>query len=451
MCILLYNPKKPVGGAVVQNVTRKEIAPGVNLTTVSTYKFKTGCLSMTLVTRLQKKTASLNAVLPYVLRRGTAKNPDMVSIERQLDDLYGARIEPVVRKKGETQCVGFYADFPDDAYLPGGSSVLEKTAELMGEMLLSPATRGGRLIKEYVDRERENLLADLYAEINDKRYFAAKRLNEIMCSDEAYGVSKLGTVSEAQKISVYTLTNHYRELLASSNIELFYCGSADADRVENVLRYVLSALPRRDKLSLTYTDVKFSPDKDSPTLVTEQMNVSQGKLVMGYRIGDAMREQLHPAMIVFNAVFGGSVTSKLFMNVREKLSLCYYANSAIDRHKGVMVVSSGIEFDKYDEVYNEITAQLEAIKQGKIDSWELEGAKKAIITAISSSVDSPVGLESMYLDSALNNLIATPENMAALVSLVTKEDVVRVAKGVTLDTVYFLTGEGDYAGEERVR
>lgn len=429
----------------MQNVLRREIAQGVNLTCVTAYKFKTGCLSITLMTQLSKKTASLNAVLPSVLRRGTSRYPDMESIEAALDDLYGARIEPVVRKKGEIQCIGLYADFLDDAYAEKDSHILEKTASLMGEMLLSPSTKGGRLRKEYVDGERENLIDDINADINDKRYYASRRLNEIMCKGENYGVSKLGTVAEASKISVYTLTKHYKEVIASSNIEIFYCGSADIDRVERAVKDALSSLPRADELTYPENDVKYKPDNEEPRYCTEKMAVTQGKLVMGYRLGNAMMEQNHAAMMVFNALFGGAVTSKLFMNVREKLALCYYANSSIDRHKGIMVVSSGIEFSKFDEALNEITAQLEAIKNGEIEQWELDGARRAVVTAISASIDSPIGLESLYLDKSITGMRAEPEELAALAEDVRLDEVVKIAKGVVLDSVYFLTGDEDNA------
>jgi predicted Zn-dependent peptidase len=175
------------------------------------------------------------------------------------------------------------------------------------------------------------------------------------------------------------------------------------------------------------------------------MAVTQGKLVMGYRLGNAMMEQNHAAMMVFNALFGGAVTSKLFMNVREKLALCYYANSSIDRHKGIMVVSSGIEFSKFDEALNEITAQLEAIKNGEIEQWELDGARRAVVTAISASIDSPIGLESLYLDKSITGMRAEPEELAALAEDVRLDEVVKIAKGVVLDSVYFLTGDEDNA------
>jgi predicted Zn-dependent peptidase len=175
------------------------------------------------------------------------------------------------------------------------------------------------------------------------------------------------------------------------------------------------------------------------------MDITQGKLVMGYRLGEAMKSPNHAALMVFNAVFGGAVTSKLFMNVREKLSLCYYASSGLDRHKGVMLVSSGIEFSKYDEALGEIEKQLDSIRKGEIEPWEIEGAKKAVMNAIYSSLDEPSGLEGLYLDRSMLGLTANPEELAALVSDITIGEVVKIASCTKLDTVFFLTGEGENA------
>ncbi|MGM9520914.1 MAG: EF-P 5-aminopentanol modification-associated protein YfmF [Oscillospiraceae bacterium] len=429
----------------MQKVYQKRIMRGVNLTCVNAIKFKTGCISVTLMTRLDKKTASMNAVLPYVLRRGTAGCPDMEALSAVLDDLYGARIVPVVRKKGEVQCIGFYADFPDDAFVPGTGNILEKTAKLMGEMLLSPATSGGRLKAEYVDSERRNLMDDIRAEINDKRLYAARRLTEHMFKGESYGVGKLGTLADASKISVQTLTKHYKELIASSAIEIFYCGAEEPEKVEHIMREALAALPRVGDCEIPQTAVSTKNWEAQPRYFSEKLDVTQGKLVMGYRLGEAMKNPNHAAFMVFNAVFGGAATSKLFMNVREKLSLCYEISSGLDRHKGVMVVSSGIEFSKYDEALSEITKQLEAVKNGELEDWELDGAKKAVMTAIYSSIDEPVGLESMYLDRTMLGLTAKPSELAALVSEVTAQDVAEIASCVRLDSIFFLTGEDEDA------
>ncbi len=429
----------------MQRVYNKQIMRGVNLTCVKAEKFKTGCLSMTLITQLDKKTAAMNAMLPSVLRRGTARLPDMESIAAELDDMYGVRIEPALRKKGELQCIGFYADFPDDAFLPDGRNILEKTADLMGEMLLQPATSGGRLKAEYVDSERENLISDIKAEINDKRTYASMRLTEMMFKGERYGISRLGSLHDAEKITVHSLTRHYRELISSSIIQVFYCGAAEPEYVEQVIRGALATLPRVETYNMPTTELLTEEWTEPVKYLTEKMDVTQGKLVMGYRLGEAMRRPNHAALMVFNAVFGGAVTSKLFMNVRERLSLCYYASSGVDRLKGIMRVSSGIEFSKYNEALSEIERQLESVKNGEILPIEMEGAKKAVITAIYSALDEPGGLESLYLDESILGLSGDPSDLVPMVSEVTMEQVAKIADCAKLDSVYFLTGEDDNA------
>ena len=429
----------------MQKAYKKQIMRGVNLTCVRAMKFKTGCLSMTLLTKLDKRTVSLNAVLPSVLRRGTARLPDMESIAAELDEMYGVRIEPALRKKGEIQCLGFYSDFPDDAFIPGENGILERTAKLMGEMLLQPATSGGRLRAGYVDSERENLISDIKAEINDKRFYASMRLTEMMFKGEPYGVNRMGSLHEAEKITVYSLTRHYKELISTANIEVFYCGAAEPEYVEQVIREALAMLPRTMVEDMPITSVLDREWTEPVKYLTEKMDVSQGKLAMGYRLGEAMRQPDHAALLVFNAVFGGAVTSKLFMNVRERLSLCYYANSGVDRLKGIMKVSSGIETSKYQEALDEIERQLEAVRRGDILPIEMEGAKKAVITALYSALDEPGGLESLYLDWNILGLAGEPSDMTAMVSEVTKEKVSYIASCAKLDSVYFLTGEESHA------
>ncbi|MGI5935740.1 MAG: EF-P 5-aminopentanol modification-associated protein YfmF [Oscillospiraceae bacterium] len=427
---------------------RKEIMPFVELTCLRTDKFKTGCLSINLLTRLCRENASKNALIPHVLRRGSTGHPDMESISAALDELYGARIEPVVRKKGEVQAVGFFADFADDAFVPGGERVLEKVAALMGELLLSPNTRGGLFLPAYVDSEREKLLERLRARINDKRSYAVQRLFELMCFGEDYATDRMGTEEEAESINYQKLTRHYKQLLQSAPIEVFYCGSADPLRVERAVKSALVTLLRGEPDDDIGTDIRINTVEENPRYFTEELSVTQGKLAVGFRLGECMYNPNMAAIRVFNAVYGGSVTSKLFMNVRERLSLCYYASSAIDRHKGLMVVSSGIEFDKYDAALSEIFAQLDAVKRGDITDEELVAARKAVATELRSAMDTPGALEDFWLSQNIDGLDYGPEELAALAEIVTRDEVVEVAKGVECDAVYFLRGlseEGEKA------
>ncbi|MDR3278140.1 MAG: insulinase family protein, partial [Oscillospiraceae bacterium] len=371
------------------NATEKQIMPRVNVTCVNTDKFKTGCISVNLITQLDRENAAKNALLPRVLRRGTARQPDMESLAAALDELYGARVTPLTRKKGELQCVGFFADFIDDDYTPKGENVLEKTAALLGELLLSPLTRGGLLTGDYVEGEKKNLIDEIRAGINDKRAYAVDRLLENMCADEAFGVNKLGGEEAARAITARTLTAHYQSLIASAEVEVFYCGTASPERVVSAVREALAGLPRGGSLPERATEIRRHAPADAPRRFTESLDVSQGKLALGFRLGEAMYSPNYAAFAVFNALFGGSVTSKLFLNVREKLSLCYYASSVIEKHKGVMVVSSGVEFAKFDAALTEILAQLDAIRRGEVSDWEFVSAKRAVITTLKAALDRP--------------------------------------------------------------
>lgn len=425
----------------MDKVLEREIMRGVRLTAVRAERFKTGFLSVTLLAPHSGKTAAMNAALPYVLRRGTSRLPDMEAIARALDDMYGARIEPAIRKKGETAAIGFCADFPDGAFLPGRADVLGQTAQLMGELLLSPATRGGRLRADYVESERRNLLDDIAAEVNDKRAYASRRLVETMFRGESYGVGKLGTPAEAGKISVATLTKYYKELIASAPVEVFYCGAESGERVAALTRQMLSPLPRSGEPVMPSTSGAARVQTGRCRRVTEKMDVTQGRLVMGWRLGKVMEEADQAALMVFNAAFGSSVTSKLFTNVRERLGLCYYADSSVDRSKGALFVSAGIDFDMEKTAEEEILRQLRALAEGELEDWELEGARRAVVNGITSALDEQVGLEGLYLDRAVSGERLRPEELAARAALVTREEIAAVAASAGLGCVYFLTAE----------
>ena len=428
-------------------ITRTELMPGVWLNHLRSDKFKTACMSLTLLTQLKRDSASMNALIPYVLRRGTTRYGDMEALSARLEELYGAAVEPVVRRIGEIQCVGFYASLPEREYLPGGQDVLRDTAELMGELLLSPATRGGLLLPQYVDSERDKMLDTIRSRINEKRGYSLFRCIEEMCCYEDFAVGRLGGEMECQAIHYQKLTKHYRALLQTCPLEIFYCGRAGEDEVASAMRDALSALPRGGIDYDLGTDVRMNALEEAPRYVEEELPVSQGKLVIGFRLGECMEDPDIAALHVFNSVYGSGTSSKLFMNVRERLSLCYYASSIIDIHKGIMLVASGIEFEKFGAARDEILAQLETMKRGEITEAELNAAKAGVASDLRSLMDSQGELEGFYLAQALDGADYGPMELAELAESVTKEDVVAIANSVECDLIYFLKGGGD-AGED---
>lgn len=427
---------------------RTELMPGVFLSHLRSDKFKTACMSVTLLTQLRRETAAMNAVIPFVLRRGTTRYSDMEQLSRRMDELYGAAVEPVVRRIGEIQCIGFYGSFPEPDYLPGGEALLGDTCALMAQLLLDPVTRGGLLLPQYVDSEREKLLDIIRSCMNDKRSYALTRCIEEMCCYEDFAVSRFGSESEAENIHYKKLTRHYRELIQTCPVEIFYCGKTDFKAVSAAMRDAFSAMPRGEIDYDIGTDLRMNAVEDHVRFVEEEMDVTQGKLVLGFRLGECMEEPDIPALYVFNAVYGSGATSKLFMNVREKLSLCYYASSAVYLHKGIMLVSSGIEFDKLDAARDEILAQLDSVRRGEITDDELRSAKKSVASDLRAVQDSIGELEGFYLSQALDGLDYGPAELAALAEDVTKEDVQAIAESIECDLIYFLKGSGEEDGSD---
>ena len=421
--------------------SRSELMPGVFLSHLRSDKFKTACMSINLLTQLKRETAAMNALIPAVLRRGTTRYPDMEQLSKRLDELYGAAIEPVVRRVGEVHCLGFFASFPEPDFLPGGVALLGEMSSLMAEMLLSPVTRGGLLLPQYVDSEKEKLLDLIRSRVNDKRSYAVQRCLEEMCFYEDYAVSRFGDIPECEAIHYKKLSRYYRELLRVSPVELFYCGRAKLEEVEEALRDALAGMPRGEIDYDIGTEIRMNAVEAEPRYYEERMDVTQGKLVLGFRLGECMEEPDRAAIHVFNAVYGSGATSKLFLNVREKLSLCYYASSSVILRKGLMIVSSGISFENFEAAKAEILAQLEAVRNGDITDEELTWARRSVASDLRATLDSQGELEGYWLSQAVDGADYGPTELAELVENVKKEDVTAIAKSIELDMVYFLCGE----------
>lgn len=416
-------------------MTRTQLAGGVFLTCLPAKKFKTSLLSAQFVVPLRWETASANALLAAILRRGTVSCPDMGALSARLDQLYGARIDFTVRKKGEAQCVGFVASLIDDCYAPGGERLLEPAAALLGELICHPVTRDGLFLEEYFESEKTNLIDAIRSVLNDKRSYADSRLLQEMCVGEPYGVPRLGNEQITAALCPQVVYDAYRELIAASRLEILYSGSAEQSRVEEALRPVLADLPRKAVEPLPRLEAHVCPEE--PRVLTERLDVTQGKLGMGFSCGS----DDHAALLLGNTLFGGSSNSKLFLNVREKLSLCYYASSLFHRQKGLITVSSGIEFENCRKACDEIMAQLEAVQKGRLEDWELEAARSTLLNAYASMGDSQGKLENFYLGQAATGRNETPEELAAQVREVTPDRIREAMGTVKLDTVYFLQGK----------
>ena len=412
------------------------LLPGVTLRAFRDTRFKQGCLSLQLVRQMDKAESAMNALLPSVLLRGTVSCPDLRSITQHLDELYGASVSPLVRRIGDYQTTGLYCGFMDDRFALPGDQVLRPMLAFLEELLLDSPLEDGAFLPAFVESEKKNLISTIESELNDKRAYAMGQLLKTMCKADTFGLPRLGEKEQVTAITPKGLHDHYRKILRTSPIHIFYVGSAEARQVADLLMPLLTRLDRCCESLSPQTG--FHPCEGSH--LTETMDVAQGKLCMGFTTPITNRCREFPAMQVMNTILGAGMTSKLFMNVREKLSLCYSIGSGYYGTKGIVVVSAGIDFDKEQLTREEVLRQLDACRDGDITETELTAAKEALLSSLRATHDAPGAIEGYYATAALSGLGMTPAEYMDAVNAVTLADVVSAAKQLQLHSTYFLKG-----------
>lgn len=429
----------PEMGEAMQQVTRKELDTGVGLTCVTTGRFKRAVMRVALLLPLGGADAARRACMPQVLRRGTETLPDLQAIGRALDEKYGARIESMVRKEGETLCIGFLADCIEERFAPGAAGLAQDVIAMLMEMLYRPRLQDGVFRTDYVESERTQLLDRIAAQKNDPMTYAPRRQIELMCSGEAYAFSALGTAEQAAQITENRLFPAWKRALDEARIELFYCGSAAPDTVAG---WFAHALPTAHAAARYQPHIEVRAVPDGPVReVIEQEPVTQGKLAIGFRMGGNCLTAGDPAACwLFQTAFGGSTSSRLFVNVREKQSLCYYASAQFIASKGIMQVNSGIENDKFEVTRDEILHQLALCQADDLTDDEIESARRTLTTNWRAMLDDPILLERYWLGQAVAGTLISPEQRVEQLAGVTRARVLQAAQAAAPDLVYFMKG-----------
>lgn len=413
------------------------LADGVTLRCFYDNRFKQGALSLQLVRPMCEAEASLNALIPAVLLRGTRKYPDLRFITMHLDDLYGAAVGSMVRRVGDWQTTGLACGMMDDRFALPGDKVLEPMIDFLRELLLEPCLEKGGFRADFVDSEKKNLIAAIESDRNDKRIYAMNRMLQTMCRADTMGIPRLGCTEWVEAAEAKTLYDHYRKILRESRMDICYVGSAPAWQVANLLKPLIDELNRDYKplpAQTTFHDA-------GPSDVVEKMDVTQAKLCMGYTTPITIGTEEFAAMQMANTVFGAGMTSKLFQNVREKLSLCYSIGTNYYGAKGLVTLSAGIDAADEEKAKAEIAAQLAAICRGEVTEGEMAAAREAVLSGLRGIHDSPGAIENWYASAALSGLSWTPAEYMARIAAVTPAQVAAAAGSLKLHTTYILKGE----------
>ena len=412
------------------------LLPGITLRYMQARRFKQSCLSVQILRPMKKEEAAINALLPAVLLRGSENYPDLKCITERLDDLYGASIGTLVRRIGDYQSTGFYCGFMDDRFALEDDAILSPMLSFIGELLLRPLPGKDGFDADFVESEKKNLISVIDSERADKRAYAAGQLLKLMGQNDSFGIPRLGEKEDVAAITPEQAWAHYKTILAESPIELFYAGFAPAQEVSRLLTDMFAPL-QRDWHPLPPQKVfQASPAQDR----CETMDIAQGKLSMGFLTPITQNDPRFAAMQVCNTVFGSGQTSKLFMEIREKQSLCYAIGSGYYGSKGVITVNAGIDFEQEQAVRQEILHQLQLCKDGCITEDELLSAKETLLSGLRAVYDSPGAIEGFFSTTAINGLNRTPETQADQIRAVTIQDVAAAAATITPHSTFFLKG-----------
>ena len=413
------------------------LSPGITLRACRDDRFKQGCLTVQLVRPMRREEAALNALLPAVLLRGTRSCPDMRAVTHRLDALYGASASTLVRRIGDYHTTGLYCGFMDDRFALPGDRVLEPMVAFLEELLLDSPLEDGGFLPDFVEGERQNLIATIDSELNDKRVYAMNQLLRSLCAGDSFSVSRLGDRDAVAAVTPRQLREHYEKALRESPIHIFYVGSAPGERVAELLKPLVSRLDRGDLLTLP-PQTALTPGQ--PRDLTRTMDVNQGKLCLGFVTPITNRSPQFAAMQMLSAIYGSGMTSKLFQNVREKLSLCYSIGASYYSSKGILTVSAGIDFDKETQTREEILRQLELCRRGEFTGAEITAARESLLSALRATHDSPASIEGYYATAALSGLNMDTLEYAEKIRAVTPEDIARAAASLELHTSFFLKG-----------
>ena len=416
---------------------REFLSDRVAINYIDVDKFKSNYLSVSFVVPFDKKTSAMNELILKILKRGTTSYHTMIELSKALEYLYSADIFTKATCFGETQLLSFEIDALDNRFALDNTDILGGAMKILGEIIFSPVTENGVFNSDYFESEKRNQLDDIAAEINNKAKYAIGRLSEHMFANETYRLGSRGDIETVKAFTNEDVFNQYKHILSSANIEITFVGHTDETAFKRMLSDMLAAYNPSQKVETTTNVIR---TVDNIKEVHETCVGKQGNLVMGFRTGTVLADGDYPRMALLSELYGGSANSMLFMNVREKMSLCYYCASIPEAIKGIMLVRAGIENKNYLTAKNAILDQLDRIKQGSFTNDDLAAAKLSLINAYREIPDNPNSMKNWYTGRVLSGITQSPEEAIKAVEAITKEEIVATARKIMLDTVYFLEG-----------
>lgn len=415
-----------------------ELKQGIKIHTINTNRFKTNLIAVFLTTELNRETVTKNALISMLLRRGTKNMPTQEDISKQMEEMYGASFDCGLDKTGDNQVLKFYIEVINDDFLPqGNSEILKKAIQKLLDIVFNPYIENEAFKQEYIEQEKNNLKQIINGKIDNKARYAIDRCIEEMYKNEPFGLYKFGYVEDLEKINGKELYLYYNELINSCKVDIFISGNIEDD-IKKIIEENESIKQLKERTpKYKVPKIEKKEKRQEENIVTESKEVTQGKLILGLDV-DIDDEKLKYDTVIYNSILGGTANSKMFQNVREKEHLAYVASSSYLRHKNIIIVNCGIEISNYQKALDLIKQQIEDMKQGDFTEEDIANAKKGILATVKTIDDEQDTQISYYFGQELTNTRVSTEEYIKKIEKIQKEDVINIARKVSINTIYFL-------------
>ena len=416
---------------------KQEIKKGIKLHVIRTDKFKTNLMAVFLTTKLNRDNVTKNALISMLLRRGNKTMKTQEEISKSMEEMYGAIFDCGLDKTGDNQVLKFYIESINDNYLPEhNENILEKSVRNLLEIVFNPYIENEAFKEEYVEQEKQNIKHKIEGKIDNKARYANERCVEEMFKNEPFGLYKFGYEEDLKDLNGKELYKYYQELINTCKIDIFISGDLkEQDEKLIVEDENIKVLKEREPVFEMPKIEKREAKKEN--VVSESMEVTQGKLVLGLDVNIENEEQKY-IVLLYNSILGGSANSKLFQNVREKAHLAYVASSSYLRYKNVIFINSGIEISNYEKALELIREQIKEIKEGNFSEQDIEDSKKGIVSAIKTIYDEQDTAIMYYFGQELSGSNVSVEDYIKKMENIKKAEILDIAKNVKINTIYFL-------------
>ncbi len=418
------------------NCNKIKLKEGINLHIINTNKFKTNLLAVFLTTPLNRENVTKNALIPMILRRGSSKLTNLEEISNKLDEMYGADFNCGVDKTGDNHVLKFYMESINNKFLPERENILEESMKALLDIVFNPLIENSNLKKEYVESEKENLKQIILGKIDNKSKYAYERCIEEMYKDKPFGLYKYGYVEDLENINAENLYEYYKKMISECKIDIFISGEVDESAKQIVMENE-NIKKLNDRQPIYNKKSEKADNIEQERVIEEKMDVSQGKLILGLEVGKNDKDSKYSALI-YNAILGGTPTSKMFQNVREKAHLAYVAGSNYIRHKNNVFIRCGIEIEDYKKALDLIKVQIEDMKKADFTEEDIKNAKASIIAMIKSIPEEQDSEMMYYFGQEISEHKMEYAEYEENVQKVQKQEVIDIANSIKINTIYFL-------------